>query len=122
MEAESTSGLAVTNAARVGHPTMLRGNSAVRLQDEHPPIAHIVGRDRRLLAHYLVEARCPVHLLRHRSRLVTDALPRTGEPFRRGKVGCYIEDGRSVDAHVIDSPDDIANSLVEEFHTTRWAW
>ena len=28
MEAESTSGLAVTNAARVGHIAMLRGNSA----------------------------------------------------------------------------------------------
>ena len=91
---------------------------AVRLQDEHPPIAHIVGRDRYLLAHDLMEARHPVHLLCHRLRLVTDALLRAGEPFSRGKMGCYVEDWWTLDAHVVDLPDDIADAIVERHHTT----
>ena len=53
----------------------------------------------------LAEIRSPVHLPCHRSRLVRDALPRAGEPFRRGRIGCYIDDGRTCQCCHRQPPD-----------------
>ena len=48
-----------------------------------------------------------MHLPCHRLRLVMDALPRAREPFSREKIGCYVEDGQTLDAYVIDLSDDL---------------
>jgi hypothetical protein len=93
MEAETRRDLLSPKPQGWVTPPFARELGAVRLQDEHPPIAHIFGRHRCLLTHDLVEARHSVHLLCHHPRIINDTPARGGELCSRGKVGWHIENG-----------------------------
>src|SRR6185437_7619325 len=86
---------------------------AVCLENEHAPVAAIDRRDVRLLAHDLVKARHLVEVAADRQRVAPNILPAILETCGIGKIEIGIQNGRRIDAPVVDRADDVAGLIVE---------
>ena len=90
-----------------------RIGDAIGLEDEHPPVPSVIGGDRGLLLHDLMEARDLGQALGDRQGLVADLGPGADKSPAAGKMPVEIEHRRRLDAAVIDLADEIGGTVVE---------
>jgi hypothetical protein len=64
----------------------------IGLHDKHPPVASVVGGDRRLFAHDLVKTWDITQILRYGQRFLAYLLPVSGKALGVGKQPVAVED------------------------------